>query len=141
MEIIATTLGYQPHRLQGARDLTVAEAEVARIYDLKRAQLLHEWHEAIASGKEDDRKLMIAATKRFNEEAKADGFPGRQVSNETIQRSVEAQAKTKELHERGLPSQKGNYQIFKKMEELYPEGSRREAEGSVRASPSPNEAS
>ena len=120
MEILAAALGFQPARLQGAWDNIIAKSEITKTYDLWREGLLHDWHEVIAS--KGDREAVRLNTLDFNRRVKEAGFPERQISSDTIKRSVQTQAKLRSLQELDVPLQKGNIGIYRDINKLYPEG-------------------
>ena len=120
MEIIALAGGYQPLRVQAKWDSIMAKTEVQKYYDFSRTALLEQMHEAISSGNRAEVDEVSDAMIKFNQ-GLPDWAKGKALSEDTVQRSMQARERAKVARESGVPIQATNRGISQEMDRLYPE--------------------
>jgi hypothetical protein len=120
-EILARTLGYQPRRLTGAWEAIQAKQEQATFWDLRKGILLRQFGEAVKGQNLEDRAQVLEAVKKYNRELPPEAR-AKAITSQTLKDSVMQRMRVKAQQERGLPTSKQNYELFKSLDQYFPDG-------------------
>lgn len=120
-EILARAAGFQPRRLSGQWEMIAAKQEQATFWDLKKGILLRQFGEAVKGGNAEDRVRVLSAVRQYNQELPPEAR-AKAISSQTLKDSVMQRLRVKAQQERGLPTSKQNYELFKSLDQYFPDG-------------------
>ncbi len=116
-EIIGQALGFTPTRLSRKWDRQRMEQEAKAFWEIRRGMLLSQMNHAQTVGDRGAIADVIAAIKRYNNEAIA-GF---KITNRELRQSQRTRARSRRLFELGLPAQRRATGLVKDIQRLFPE--------------------
>lgn len=119
-EALAIAGGFQPRRLTATWNELQDQGEVLKFISVNRDLLLEQWAKAFRDQDPKQAKRMNIATAEFNNNLPP-WAKTRQLTGDTIKRSVETRLRTQLLFEEGLSPQLQNIPIIRHIQGLHPE--------------------
>lgn len=120
MEIAGVAAGYQPLRLSGYWDKTIAKREAAALWDVRRQVLMRQMGNAVRGGDEKEIDQVRNAINVFNDTLPEDAR-GKAITKKSLDASAKMQQRQRAATEAGTSMKKSDVPIYQSIDRMYPD--------------------
>lgn len=118
-QLVAQALGFAPTKVTTAWEVARETRDELQVYKARRTALYAQYARALRSPEKGVIEDVQAAIKGYNEEVRKTD-PTMVITGDQIKQSMQARTRARVLGERGLPQQKSQMPVARRIQELFP---------------------
>lgn len=118
--VLTQALGFSPTKVSSMWEQQRIQREVLQVYQARRTALYAQLDAALQRRSTEAQQTVIAAIREYNSEVTRDGVPSLSINAQQLTTSLQQRIRTRQLQELGLPGQRSQIPVARKVQDLFP---------------------